>query len=68
MPPEVALLHHYRQCETAGNYCKEDTAFEFVMDRTIYKYRDILLNRITKTRDRLNKNCLIEANIKSKIN
>lgn len=62
VPPEVALLHHYRNCSTARKYSDENVAnVKTVVDRTIYKYKDGLVDRITKTFNSLDKNCFIEA-------
>lgn len=60
--PRVALLHHYRKCSTARKYCDQDVAeVKSVVDRTIYKYKDSLVDRITTTRNSLDMNCFIET-------
>lgn len=56
--PERAILHHYRVCEYGGNDC---VTADSTVDRTVYKYRKKLVDRITNTLGNLDTNCLIEA-------
>lgn len=56
--PEHAILHHYRVCEYGGNDC---VTADSTVDRTVYKYRQKLVDRITNTLGNLDTNCLIEA-------
>ncbi|XP_026814092.1 beta-1,4-galactosyltransferase galt-1-like [Rhopalosiphum maidis] len=56
--PEHAILHHYRVCEYGGNDC---VTADSTVDRTVYRYRKNLVDRITNTLGNLDSNCLIEA-------
>lgn len=60
--PEVALLYHYRRC---SDYYDKSYLVEgnFVVDRTIFKYEDELVDRITNTRDKY-ESCLIKTQAK----
>jgi len=58
--PEHAILHHYRVCEYGGNDC---ITADSTVDRTVYKYRKKLVDRITNTLGNLDSNCLIEAQV-----
>ncbi|XP_022170603.1 beta-1,4-galactosyltransferase galt-1-like [Myzus persicae] len=56
--PERAILHHYRVCEYGGDDC---VTADSTVDRTVYRYRKKLVDRITNTLSNLDTNCLIEA-------
>jgi len=43
VPPDSAILHHYRVCEFGGNDCIKTAS---VIDRTAYRYKDRLVNRV----------------------
>ncbi|KAG8242983.1 hypothetical protein J6590_054032 [Homalodisca vitripennis] len=40
VPPHMAIMHHYRLCESGGNNCINSPS---VLDRTLYRYRSRLL-------------------------
>lgn len=43
VPPDAAILHHYRVCEFGGNDCIKTAS---VVDRTAYRYKERLVNRV----------------------
>ncbi|XP_069697412.1 uncharacterized protein [Periplaneta americana] len=43
VPPDAAILHHYRVCEFGGNDCIKTAS---VVDRTAYRYRERLVDRV----------------------
>lgn len=43
VPPDAAILHHYRVCEFGGNDCIKTAS---VIDQTAYRYKDRLVNRV----------------------
>lgn len=56
-PTEIALLHHYRQCNGLSTYCEVTPTHcieSYVVDRSIYTYKNELIKRITGTRHKLN--------------
>lgn len=61
VPTEIALLHHYRRCNGLPLCDKEQTncTESIVVDRSLYKYRNELVERITNTWNRLNESCVL---------
>jgi hypothetical protein len=43
VPPDAAILHHYRVCEFGGNDCIKTAS---VVDPTAHRYRERLLRRV----------------------
>ncbi|XP_050420849.1 glycosyltransferase family 92 protein C33H5.2-like isoform X2 [Adelges cooleyi] len=58
IPAELALLHHYRVCEYGGDDC---VTADSTVDRTVHRYKNKLVDRVTNTLSNLDTQCLIEA-------
>ncbi|XP_050546289.1 uncharacterized protein LOC126908342 isoform X2 [Daktulosphaira vitifoliae] len=58
IPAERAILHHYRVCEYGGDDC---ITADSVIDRTVYKYKSKLVDKVTNTLSNLDNQCLIKA-------
>lgn len=56
VPSDAAILHHYRVCEFGGDDCIKTQS---VVDRTAYKYKDRLIDSVSKTWTDLSTECLL---------
>ena len=54
VPPDAAILHHYRVCEFGGNDCIKTAS---VVDRTAYRYKDRLVARVKSKWQELKTKC-----------
>ncbi|XP_056644663.1 beta-1,4-galactosyltransferase galt-1 [Diorhabda sublineata] len=54
VPPETAILHHYRICEFGGDDCIKASS---VVDRTAYRFKNALIGAVNARFERLNKKC-----------
>uniref|UniRef100_T1J425 Glycosyltransferase family 92 protein n=1 Tax=Strigamia maritima TaxID=126957 RepID=T1J425_STRMM len=55
-PPDVGFLHHYRVCEFGGSDCIKT---QWVTDRTMYKFKDEIIDRVNQRLDSVKKSCAI---------
>lgn len=56
VPPDAAILHHYRVCEFGGDDCVKTQS---VVDKTAYKYIEKLTKNVHKTCKELSNECSI---------
>ncbi|XP_067005101.1 uncharacterized protein [Anabrus simplex] len=54
VPPDAAILHHYRVCEFGGDDCIKTAS---VVDQTAYRYRDRLTERVRAKWNELQAQC-----------
>ncbi|PSN34263.1 hypothetical protein C0J52_18765 [Blattella germanica] len=54
VPPDAAILHHYRVCEFGGNDCIKTAS---VVDRTAYRYKDRLVSNVKAKWQELKAKC-----------
>jgi hypothetical protein len=57
VPTSYGYLHHYRVCEFGGDDCIHT---ESHVDRTMYRYRDLLLKNVDKVVQKLSNRCQLE--------
>ncbi|XP_072390060.1 uncharacterized protein [Diabrotica undecimpunctata] len=61
VPPDTAILHHYRICEFGGDDCIKTSS---TVDRTAYKFKEGLTSGVKAVYDRLSRKCgLVELNL-----
>ncbi|CAH1237600.1 unnamed protein product [Diabrotica balteata] len=61
VPPDTAILHHYRICEFGGDDCIKTSS---TVDRTAYKFKEGLTSGVKSVYDRLSRKCgLVELNL-----
>lgn len=56
VPPDAAILHHYRVCEFGGDDCVKTQS---VVDKTAYKYIEKLTKNVHRTCKELSSECSI---------
>ncbi|KAJ8974724.1 hypothetical protein NQ317_000390 [Molorchus minor] len=54
VPPDAAILHHYRICEFGGDDCIKTSS---TVDTTAYRYKDILTSAVKVQYERLRGRC-----------
>ncbi|KAJ8946301.1 hypothetical protein NQ318_004190, partial [Aromia moschata] len=54
VPADAAILHHYRICEFGGDDCIKTAS---VVDKTAYRYKDVLATAVGAQYDRLKTRC-----------
>ncbi|CAB4066797.1 unnamed protein product [Lepeophtheirus salmonis] len=54
VPTELGFLHHYRVCEFGGDDCINTPS---VVDKTVYKYKDLLIKNVEKVFESLHSKC-----------
>lgn len=54
VPPDAAILHHYRVCEFGGDDCIKTPS---IVDKTAYKYKDQLASNVDQTWMKLENVC-----------
>ena len=57
VPTSIGFLHHYRVCEFGGDDCVHTDSR---VDRTVYRYRDLLVKNVEKVVLKLSRSCQLE--------
>lgn len=57
VPTSIGFLHHYRVCEFGGDDCVHTDSR---VDRTVYRYRDLLVKNVEKVIQKLSRSCQLE--------
>lgn len=58
VPADAAILHHYRICEFGGDDCIKTSS---VVDKTAYRYKNILTEAVRMQYDRLRLKCQLSS-------
>ncbi|XP_045478105.1 beta-1,4-galactosyltransferase galt-1 [Harmonia axyridis] len=57
VPPDAAILHHYRVCEFGGNDCIKTPS---TVDTTAFRYRDRLVGRVSVSWEKNKNKCELD--------
>ena len=57
VPTSIGYLHHYRVCEFGGDDCIHTDSR---VDRSVYRYRDLLVKNVEKVVQKLSDTCQLE--------
>ena len=57
VPTSIGFLHHYRVCEFGGDDCVHT---DNRVDRTVYRYRDLLVKNVEKVVQKLSDSCQLD--------
>jgi hypothetical protein len=58
VPTSIGFLHHYRVCEFGGDDCVHTDSR---VDRSVYRYRDLLVRNVEKVVQKLAGACHLET-------